>query len=261
MKAEISVARHMLALLILFPVFFVISVIAQLSALKFIIKHNYDYSTDKKAYRRASYSVIPYPLIMVLLYFIVPLVIQAFTVVIFFVMQLFSLFAALIIIPYIYRIIRAIMKRRACIKRLKLICSERGYTLSEIRSPYLSIFKWNQEESFCVSVGDKKYSCKFIAARRKNIPFVIRQEGIIHFYHNFKIRGIQIFSYVKSYDFDYESEHKKILIINPVPSFIRAVRGSIAYEVDNGDIIGNYKVFSSTGFLNALDRDCLDRTN
>ena len=82
-------------------------------------------------------------------------------------------------------------------KRLKTNLLRKRIHPFEIRSPYLSIFKWNQEESFAFGGEIKILPANYIAARRKNVPFVIRQEGIIHFYHNLKIRGIHIFSYGK----------------------------------------------------------------
>ena len=39
---------------------------------------------------------------------------------------------------------------------------------------------------------------------------------------------------------------------------MNAYDGSVT-TLDNGDVIGGYKIFTGSGFLNALERNCIDR--
>jgi hypothetical protein len=104
-----------------------------------------------------------------------------------------------------------------------------------------------------------------------------------------KIRFLRLvlFSYTKSFDFSYEADCKKVLIINPIPQRVllpraefsdlldersmltgRTARRAIvtevsnkstdSHELDNGDIVGGYEIYSARAFLNALERDCID---
>ncbi|MBR7101119.1 MAG: hypothetical protein IKC74_02415 [Clostridia bacterium] len=67
-----------------------------------------------------------------------------------------------------------------------------------------------------------------------------------------------MFSFVNSYHYDYESEKNKVLIINPCSDRVLTYHGKKTIEIDNGESIGDYKVFTATAFLNALERECLD---
>ena len=61
------------------------------------------------------------------------------------------------------------------------------------------------------------------------------------------------------YDFNFESEHVKICIVAPVPNVISAGNEHWHRPIDTGTKVGDYRIFSSTGFLNALRRDCVEK--
>ena len=104
-----------------------------------------------------------------------------------------------------------------------------------------------------------------------------------------KFISIELLSYTKTFSFGWEADCKKILIINPVPKKLLTPKGTSAIpvdeeseyyispksgglkpmvlkvtpkeptvELDNGDIIGGYEIYTARAFLNALERDVID---
>lgn len=154
--------------------------------------------------------------------------------------------------------LRACSIRKKTIQQIKESCAENGYTISDIEEPYLSIFRPCEGESFCITKGGKSYSCKLIAAPKKSVPMAIHPNGQMHFFHELRIRGVKIFSYKTVKDFAYDSKDPKILIVNPVPKKLMAYKGTIV-EIDNGELVGDYKIYNATAFVRAIDNDILNR--
>ena len=60
-------------------------------------------------------------------------------------------------------------------------------------------------------------------------------------------------------DFGFESEGKKILIVLPIPKKIYVgTVNSAPRPADTGEKAGEYTVYNASGFLGALERDCLN---
>ena len=154
--------------------------------------------------------------------------------------------------------LRACSIRKKTIKQIKESCLQNGYDISDVKEPYLSILRPCEGESFSITRGGKTYSCKLIAAPKKSLPMAIHPDGQMHFFHEVKIRGVKILSYKTVKHFSYDSKDSKILIVNPVPKKLMAYRGTIV-EIDNGELVGDYKVYTATAFVRAIDNDILDR--
>lgn len=168
----------------------------------------------------------------------------------------------IIIIPPAVRALRGLIKRKSFIKQLEKSCREKGYTLSEIKVPFGSLFNPYAGESFTVQTDKKTYSCKLMCGLKKNVPMLLYENGTGEYIHTVSIgrKGarIEIFRYVKKFNFGYESENDKILIVVPVPKFVQMNKAGKVFEMDNGEVIGDYKLFAGTGFINALERECID---
>ena len=154
--------------------------------------------------------------------------------------------------------LRACSIRKKTIKQIKASCLQNGYDISDIKEPYLSILKPCEGESFSITKGGKTYSCKLIAAPKKSLPMAIHPDGQMHFFHEVKIRAVKILSYKTVKHFSYDSKDSKILIVNPVPKKLMAYKGTIV-EIDNGELVGDYKIYTATAFVRAIDNDILDR--
>lgn len=167
--------------------------------------------------------------------------------------------AILIITPFAYRAIRAISIRRKFLKGLKKLAKDKKCRISEIKYPYKSIFSVYKGESFTLNVNGTTYSCKLFGAPKKYTPFVLFPNGHGVWHIVFKVLRFEIYSYDKGFNFGYESKHQKILIVNPIPKFYYTSFGGKTIALDNGDTVGGYKIYSATAFINAIDRNCLDR--
>ncbi len=165
----------------------------------------------------------------------------------------------LLIVPRIWRPIRAMMKRRSFLKKLNEICRLHDIPLSTIDLPYRSIFQITDRESFSVTVNGKRYACKLIGAVKRNAPTVLRSRGRGSFLQPFRFARITFFTRVTRFEFGFESEDQKILIVNPVPKKIYRNENGRNVLLDNGDVVDGYKVYTATGFLGALDRGSIDR--
>lgn len=178
------------------------------------------------------------------------------------VLTVLSVVAAVIIVPPVIRFVRGLLKRRSFLKQLKTACSRKGYTLSEVKVPYKSLFQPYAGESFTVQTDKKTYSCKLICGMKKRIPMVLYEDGTGEYIHAFNIgkKGaqIEIFRYVKKFNFGYESENDKIIIVLPVPKFMQMNKAGKIFDMDNGDVIGDCRMYAGTGFINALERECVD---
>ncbi len=254
------------------PVFLLLGIIASLTASKDWKK---DGESNKKYtpaayYEQAAIALVAYIMGGTVLVFVFPYIsgitgilkglAEAITVN--GLITIFCIIAAVIIVPPLFRAIRALNKRKAFIKQLKTACSRKGYELSEIKVPFKSLFQPYTGESFTVKTDKKTYSCKMLCCLKKRIPLVLHEDGKGEHIHVISIgkKGarIEIFRYVKTFNFGYESQHDKVLIVVPVSKFMQTNRAGKIFDVDNGEEIGKYKMFAGTGFINALERECID---
>ena len=154
--------------------------------------------------------------------------------------------------------LRALIKRFFFVERLKKYCKANSVPLSEIVKPYSSIFVSHKGANFTVEKNGKKYDCKFMSSLFPGSPIIFSDKGVgikhtrIHLFH------IELFSKMKDFNYEFESENRKLLIIVPTPKKILSqIRGSKLGEADTGEKLGEYTIYNSSGFLNSLDRNLL----
>ena len=76
--------------------------------------------------------------------------------------------------------------------------------------------------------------------------------------HYFRIRGKEIFKYVHRFEYAFESNNAKILIISPEPKEMYLGENYRRRNVSTGDTIGKYKIFNENGFLRSLELDVME---
>ena len=77
--------------------------------------------------------------------------------------------------------------------------------------------------------------------------------------HSFRLFKTPIFSHTTVREFGYDSELPKILIINPVPKQLFCHFGNKIEEIDNGALVGDYKIYTATAFIRAIETDTVER--
>ena len=108
-----------------------------------------------------------------------------------------------------------------------------------------------------MQIGDNVYECKMLAFVSRNTVVRFDSKERFQVVRTFRLGTIELFHFVTDVNFRYYSEGNKVVIINPIPKKLFTREGSLFREIDTGDRIGEYKIYSATGFLNALDRNVL----
>ena len=132
-----------------------------------------------------------------------------------------------------------------------------GYTISKIDAGYRSLMFPTQKESFCITHEGETYACKLICGVRKLSPMYLEETGTAKSILTVTIGKSELFHYVTEFPYAFDSTYKKILIINPIPKSVFVSSHGHAHPIDTGEKIKDYHVYNATGFLNALERNCL----
>lgn len=163
--------------------------------------------------------------------------------------------------------VRAIKKRLEFIKKLRALCAEKGYKISEIKSKYSFIFGRNDGANFKVYAHGKIYTCKFIAGKIFGVPIIFCNDGEGNFNYILKVRGAQkvggaplisIRTYFE-YCFEAEENEQKILICSPLPIQMSIEEHGRQTVVSSGASIWGYKLFSASNFLRCLEYDVVEK--
>ncbi len=164
-----------------------------------------------------------------------------------------------IVTLFLARRINAFIKRKFFVKEIKRICKEKNYSVSEIKCGLSDIVSVNKENDFEIVIDGNKYSCKFIPCIKSTVPLILRENGLGNFVHAFVFAYVQWWQYHTKFNFGWESDCKKILIISPSSKFIYQVVDRSLKELDNGDFVGDYRVYTGGSFLRSVERNCLDK--
>ncbi|MBR5859381.1 MAG: hypothetical protein IKZ05_05605 [Clostridia bacterium] len=166
------------------------------------------------------------------------------------------LFTVIIALPILRRV-KAFIRRAQLISKTRKLCKEGKYRLSNVKAPYASLFSSVRGESFNLTMNGETFSCKLMAAKKASRPIVLHEDGIGETIHSITFVGIKWYERRKAFRFGYETKNKQILIFNPSAKFICSEKNGALTELDNGDVVGNYIIYTGTGFTNALDRKTL----
>ena len=165
---------------------------------------------------------------------------------------------AILLLFFIYSYVFAFRARKRFIKSLKKLCREKGFALSEIRVPYSFIFRMHKGYNFTVTAHGKTYDCKFLSGIHKNSPVMFDLFGAGVWLHYFRIRGKEIFKYVHRFEYAFESENTKILIVSPAPKEMFVGENMRRRRADTGETLGEYKLLNEKGFLRSLELDVME---
>lgn len=265
-------------LLILLPIMLFIYILANMSAMKYWDKKERirlaslecksesekasDIKKDRKEFRKL-YSMLIIGYFAGCFVFMFALItvlgsILGFVISVLLTPSLWAITAIILFAPFCFRSVRALKRRRKFLKELKKLCKEKGYSLSKVKYPYKSLFSLYKGESFIIQTKTTEYSCKLISTKKYNSPLHIQPKGKASYLIKIMFLKIELFSYSKNFDFGWESDCKKIVILNPTPKKVYTCHGGKSVEIDNGDIIDGYELYATTAFLNALSRDVIN---
>ena len=151
--------------------------------------------------------------------------------------------------------LRAVAKRKRFIYDLKRLSEKSNMVLSGIDDAYSSLFLRKSGINFSVEKDNRRYDCKFVAGVFYGSPIIFSENGSGVCKHTFRFLRLEIFSILSRVDYTFDSENEKILIVLPIPKNIYvATADSKPRPADTGDVVGDYKIYNATGFLNGLER-------
>ena len=169
---------------------------------------------------------------------------------------------AIMLLRWVPGSVRAITKRRKFLRSLRRMVEEnRHIEISEIRYPYLSIWKQFDGPSFTLYAHGKKYPCRLLSGRGATISMVFSESGGEGKHrHTFYLRKVELFSLDSAFSYAFDADGYKCLIVTGVPKkcFVGSSNGHMTLT-DTGARFGDYKFFTPTGFLNAVERNCVER--
>ncbi len=234
------------------------------------------YSVWRLALRLIWYTVL-YAALIFMLSFMVPVIISLVKIVWLFVREGWYWFIpVLLILPGVYYGL-AFRHRRRFMRDLRALCRAEGYELFDLKHPYLSIFRDGKSYTFGIRNAKKTYTCRILAGvRRSNNMYLsddgkcVRSFGIhaptarmarsgpfvqVHVRKD-DSEELEMFRVTSTSNYTFEGEGEKVLIINPVPRkvYIKNV-GQRKHEVDNGDRINEYSIYTGNAFLRKLERE------
>lgn len=160
---------------------------------------------------------------------------------------------------WLFYALRALRIRRRFVKNLRALCAEYGFTLEWMNRPYFSLFRYRSGANFRLHANGRTYDCKFFGAMRRHWDMYFHESGTLKTRRAVRLRRVEMLCFTSEYDFAFDSEHVKICIVAPVPNTISAGNDRWHRPIDTGTKVGDYRIFSSTGFLNALRRDCVEK--
>lgn len=258
--------KELIALCVFLPFLFVVYTVGHISAINFWqqqreMKRDVSKKEKRNTYisLMAAYAIVPFALLtlwnFVTLY--IPLLFELWKRHSSPLLLVLVVFVLLFVVSFGF--LRVLFTRKKCIKHIKKVCQEMGFEITNIKHPYLSAFRVCKGESFQLRMRGKTYSCKLVGATKRGVPLVIHPLGGLHFMYSFRLFKTPIFTHTTVKHFGYESEHSKILIINPVPKELFCHFGNKIEEIDNGAKVGDYKIYTATAFVRAIETDTVER--
>lgn len=265
LQNTVTLGGKLLVVLGAFPLFFAVNVMARLSAMKYWrawqrreAEIYYKQEKPSRTYLRTLFPIVlAYALGGMIVGMGIPYLLGILPFLLGVLTSKVAIFVAVVIVLFFTIVyIKRVNKRRAFLKRLAVICREKGYEVSTIECPYRSLFALLEGDNFTVYTDKTSYSCKFFRIRWRITPLVFHPDGHCDFLHIYRLGGAELYRRLESYEYGWEAEGQKIVILQPAPTKVCDPKMGL---LDNGDIVGEYKIFTGTAFLNALERECVDR--
>ncbi len=201
------------------------------------------------------------------------------------VIGIIAVIASVILLVFLFTMLHAIRIRKKLLKKLKKVAESSGYELSEISRPYASLFKPINECNFTLKYGDRIFSCRFVGSYLHRAPMYFTSNKHAHYLHRFGTKNHH-FDFLREFEYDFEGEGDKIIILNPVPKCAYATQSTYvdhawydddklvsvlpgknkkstdgARKLEPGDRIWDYGIYNTSSFIGAIDRKCLGRYN
>jgi len=184
-----------------------------------------------------------------------------------------SVILCVVVLLFAVRYIKAFFRRRKFLRKFRKFCKKNKFRLENEVNMIRSVFKDHEGANFVIDAYGKRYACKLVASKNKMNPMYFTEKGELYevknksftFLTSAKGMGAAMLSSMSISkkatvsSFAFESQYPKIVIVNPIPTRIFAGHPDHSMQIDVGSKVGDYRIYNASGFINALERNCLDR--
>lgn len=157
------------------------------------------------------------------------------------------------VVYFTVKYIKALTARKSFLLKLKAVCDEKGYIITDMYRPYSSVFFDNGKINFRIHDKENITEHKLISCLNKPCSVFLFDEGGIIKDLPVKLgRNITLFSF--RHKLMIESERCYLIFTSP-PLNVSDGSSNGKILIDNNMTVGNMTYFTSTGFLNTLERN------
>ena len=182
-----------------------------------------------------------------------------YRIILLFLSKLWIVAVVLLIIKIVFysaRYARAVGKRKAFVTKLSALCDSKKGILEQIGGVFPLENRRKNEADFSIIHRGERFDCKFVYSLRKYDTMILTNIGEGSIIYDYRLGQVHLFRRMTIFRYDFESNSPKILII--LPTSKRVIHSESGRDLDVGDRVGEYTVYTATAFLNALERDCLN---
>ncbi len=160
---------------------------------------------------------------------------------------------------YLIRLFIAVGKRLRLLRRLRAFCKKNGYELLNVKNSIRTLVFPHGGANFALQKEDVRYDCRLISSLRRHSPLLFREEGTVTCTHVFRFFTLNLFHYDVTYDFQFESDGKKILVLLPAPIEVFVSGFGVTQLAESGSRIADCTLYGAADFLHALERNVVGR--
>ena len=161
---------------------------------------------------------------------------------------------SVILISYLIKHTETVRRRRAMLKKVKSLGKTVGFSLETGKKPYSSSSLPDNTYNFIIRMKDRNIACRFVSSIKKSIPVYLHENGTATYEYQ-KLLYKHLVS--EKYAFDADENVEKIIIVCPCKGNIFIKNDREERLADVGDKCMEYKIYNSSGFINALERGYL----
>lgn len=176
--------------------------------------------------------------------------------------------------------------RRKLIKNLRRLSKEQRFEFSIVGHPYRAIIRPDKGYHLLIKIGETKLACKLMTAKSRRRSLYLAEDGFAIYE---KKRWFYTRHAMTKYFFEADEDAQKIIIFSPCRSRIFKIRNmntrdqdvpddrpakfkgvspltvalasmndtTSANQIDVGDACMGYRIFNTSGFINAIERKCI----
>ena len=255
--------RRIFAVLILYPAFFIINFLSHLSTCTWWSRQGRKKKAEKYHHPIALFFMRCAPTVILWLIggfsmaMVYPMLSSFFVIFDALKIPLLIMFILLLIASALLMFLRyqrTVALRKRLVKQIRRIAKSEGFEVVLSEDPYSSYVADDRKYHFMIKRDGAEIACRFISQASKISPLYLHENGDTQYE---KDRFFFKHSITDRYFFDAEVGVKKIVIACPCKGKIIVKREGAERLLDVGDKVMEYKIYNSSGFINAIERNCI----